>query len=66
MAFEELEKLYYQPLFDLISQSRAVHLHHWRGEEVQRCSLLSIKAGGCSRRLRLLCAVRSLFHRRRA
>ncbi len=48
MNFEELEKLYYQPLFDLISQSRAVHLQHWRGEEVQRCSLLSIKTGGCS------------------
>lgn len=47
MNFEELEKLYYQPLFDLISQSRAVHLQHWRGEEVQRCSLLSIKTGGC-------------------
>jgi biotin synthase len=30
------------------SQSRAVHLQHWRGEEVQRCSLLSIKTGGCS------------------
>ena len=48
MTFEELEKLYYQPLFDLISQSRALHLQHWRGEEVQRCSLLSIKTGGCS------------------
>jgi biotin synthase len=23
-------------------------LEHWRGEEVQRCSLLSIKTGGCS------------------
>jgi biotin synthase len=48
MTFEQLEKLYYQPLFDLISQSRGVHLQHWRGEEVQRCSLLSIKTGGCS------------------
>ena len=48
MTFEELEKLYYQPLFDLISQSRTVHLQHWRGEEVQRFSLLSIKTGGCS------------------
>jgi biotin synthase len=48
MTFRELEKLYRQPLFDLISQSRAVHLQHWRGEEVQRCSLLSIKTGGCS------------------
>jgi biotin synthase len=48
MKFPELSVLYRQPLFDLISQSRAVHLQHWRGEEVQRCSLLSIKTGGCS------------------
>jgi biotin synthase len=48
MTFGQLENLYHQPLFDLISQSRAVHLQHWRGEEVQRCSLLSIKTGGCS------------------
>src|SRR3954454_5467870 len=48
MHFEELHALYRQPLFDLISQSRAVHLQHWRGEQVQRCSLLSIKTGGCS------------------
>src|SRR5439155_11446167 len=48
MKLEELDALYHQPLFDLISQSRAVHLAHWRGEEVQRCSLLSIKTGGCS------------------
>jgi biotin synthase len=48
MVFGELEHLYHQSLFDLISQSRAVHLQHWRGEEIQRCSLLSIKTGGCS------------------
>ena len=48
MKFPELSALYHQPLFDLISQSRAVHLQHWRGEEVQRCCLLSIKTGGCS------------------
>jgi biotin synthase len=48
MKLEQLERFYRQPLFDLISQSRAVHLEHWRGEEVQRCSLLSIKTGGCS------------------
>src|SRR5213593_1737761 len=48
MTFDQLHRLYRQPLFDLISQSRAVHLQHWRGEEVQRCSLLSIKTGGCS------------------
>ncbi|HEX4666827.1 MAG TPA: biotin synthase BioB [Chthoniobacterales bacterium] len=48
MNFAELKRLYDQPLFDLISQSRALHLGHWRGEQVQRCSLLSIKTGGCS------------------
>jgi biotin synthase len=48
MNFAKLSTLYHQPLFDLISQSRAVHLQHWQGEEVQRCSLLSIKTGGCS------------------
>jgi biotin synthase len=48
MNLGELQALYHQPLFDLISQSRAVHLEHWRGEEVQRCILLSIKTGGCS------------------
>ncbi|MEO6971643.1 MAG: biotin synthase BioB [Chthoniobacterales bacterium] len=48
MDFAELTQLYDQPLFDLISQSRAKHLEHWRGEQVQRCSLLSIKTGGCS------------------
>jgi len=48
MKLEQLRALYRQPLFDLISQSRQIHLEHWRGEEVQRCSLLSIKTGGCS------------------
>ncbi|HSH38241.1 MAG TPA: biotin synthase, partial [Chthoniobacterales bacterium] len=48
MRFEQLHALYRQPLFELISQSREVHLRHWRGEQVQRCSLLSIKTGGCS------------------
>ena len=48
MNIEKLRGRYHQPLFALISQSRAVHLEHWAGEEVQRCSLLSIKTGGCS------------------
>ncbi len=48
MKFDQLQALYHQPLFDLISQSRAVHLRHWGGQEVQRCTLLSIKTGGCS------------------
>src|ERR1700704_4172226 len=48
MKFDRLHALYHRPLFDLISQSREVHLAHWQGEELQRCTLLSIKTGGCS------------------
>ena len=47
MDFAALKRLYDQPLFDLISQSRETHLRHWRGEYVQRCSLLSNTTGGC-------------------
>jgi biotin synthase len=45
---ERLEKVYSQPFFDLIQQGRAVYLEHWRNNEVQLCTLLSIKTGGCS------------------
>jgi len=48
MKLDRLHALYRQPLFDLISQSREIHLEHWRREEVQRCSPLSVKTGGCS------------------
>src|SRR5437899_6325482 len=43
-----LNKTYSQPLFDLIQQARNVYLQHWRNNEVQLCTLLSIKTGGCS------------------
>jgi hypothetical protein len=43
MKLPELQRFYRHPLFDLISQSREVHLQHWRGEEVQRWSLLIIE-----------------------
>jgi biotin synthase len=48
MQFSELRALYDTPFFDLISQSRAAYLEHWNGSEVQLCTLLSIKTGGCS------------------
>jgi biotin synthase len=47
-TLSELERLYHQPLFDLIAQARAVYLEHWKNNEVQLCTLLSIKTGGCS------------------
>ncbi len=48
MNFAELRALYELPFFDLISRSRAAYLEHWSNNEVQLCTLLSIKTGGCS------------------
>lgn len=48
MQFDELKQLYDLPFFDLIQRSRAVHETHWPENEVQLCTLLSIKTGGCS------------------
>jgi biotin synthase len=46
--FASLRALYDRPLFDLIGDARAVYLQHWPLNEVQLCTLLSIKTGGCS------------------
>lgn len=48
MQFDELKQLYSLPFFDLIQRSRRVHEEHWTKNEVQLCTLLSIKTGGCS------------------
>jgi len=48
MTFQELQRLHHLPLFDLLRQARDVHEAHWPGGEVQLCTLLSIKTGGCS------------------
>lgn len=48
MSLRELQAIYSQPLFELIQQARNVHQQHWKSDEVQLCTLLSIKTGGCS------------------
>src|SRR5580698_132863 len=48
LPLERLQHIYSQPFFDLIQQSRAVYVQHWPTNEVQLCTLLSIKTGGCS------------------
>jgi biotin synthase len=48
MTFPQLHRLYHQPFFQLLQQARAVHEDHWPENEVQLCTLLSIKTGGCS------------------
>ena len=47
-SLEQLRQIYSQPLFDLIEQARKVYLRHWKSNEIQLCTLVSIKTGGCS------------------
>jgi biotin synthase len=44
---EEVRALYDTPLFALVDRARAVHRDHHRDGEVQLCTLLSVKTGGC-------------------
>jgi len=48
VTFARLEEIYSTPFFDLIQQSRSVHLQNWDEDNVQLCTLLSVKTGGCS------------------
>jgi biotin synthase len=48
VTFEQLQEIYHRPFFDLIEEARRVHKSHWPGQEVQLCTLLSIKTGACS------------------
>lgn len=43
----EARELYQRPLFQLIDHAREVHRRHHRDDEVQLCTLLSVKTGGC-------------------
>jgi biotin synthase len=47
-TFSELEAIYRRPLFDLLQESRRIHAAHWPENEMQLCTLLSVKTGGCS------------------
>jgi biotin synthase len=48
MQLSELQAIYNTPFFELIARARSAYLEHWTGNEVQLCTLLSIKTGGCS------------------
>ncbi|MDX2052265.1 MAG: biotin synthase BioB [Polyangiaceae bacterium] len=43
----EARALYDLPLFELLDRARAVHLEFHPKDEVQLCTLLSVKTGGC-------------------
>jgi biotin synthase len=44
---ERVEALYHLPLTELLYRAQSVHRHHHDPQTVQRCTLLSIKTGGC-------------------
>lgn len=48
MLFKELKELHDLPFFSLINKAREVHDANWNDNEIQLCTLLSIKTGGCS------------------
>ncbi|MBU3664653.1 MAG: biotin synthase BioB [Chthoniobacterales bacterium] len=48
MTFDRLRQIYDRPFFELIEEARRIHKKHWPGQEVQLCTLLSIKTGACS------------------
>ncbi len=48
MKLADLQQIYELPFFELIERSRRVFLEHWKHDELQLCTLLSIKTGGCS------------------
>lgn len=43
----ELEEIYHTPLLSLLSQAAAMHTKHHDRNEIQLCTLISIKTGGC-------------------
>jgi biotin synthase len=47
-TLDHLRRIYFQPFFDLIQEARNTYLKHWKNNEIQLCTLLSIKTGGCS------------------
>ncbi len=47
-SLEEVQEVYNTPLLDLIFRAASVHRKHNDTGEVQVCTLLSIKTGGCS------------------
>jgi biotin synthase len=47
LTHDFVRELYDRPLFALLDQARAIHRAHHPDQEVQLCTLLSVKTGGC-------------------
>ncbi|GLE09061.1 hypothetical protein PINS_up020627 [Pythium insidiosum] len=47
-TYEQVKAIYDQPLLELVYKAATVHRMHFDPREVQQCTLLSIKTGGCT------------------
>ena len=47
-SVDDVERLYHLPLFELVDRARRVHQEFHPPNQVQLCTLLSIKTGGCA------------------
>lgn len=47
-TIEEIKEIYHAPLLELVYRAATVHREHNNSLEIQLCTLLSIKTGGCS------------------
>jgi biotin synthase len=45
---EEIAAIYHSPMYELLYRASSVHRMYWDPSEVQQCTLLSIKTGGCT------------------
>lgn len=45
---EEISAIYKKPLLDLVFEASSIHRQHHDPHEIQLCTLLNIKSGGCS------------------
>ena len=46
-TFENAAIIYYQPLLELVYKASIIHREYHEPNEVQVCTLLSVKTGGC-------------------
>lgn len=46
-SLEQVRALYEKPFMDLVYEASTVHREHHKANEVQLCTLMSIKTGGC-------------------
>lgn len=45
---QEISEIYHSPMYELLYRASSIHRMYWDPSEVQQCTLLSIKTGGCT------------------